>query len=107
MQPSIRVARAAAGTRAADVEPGTDQPRSRLGRVSQGRSIRVTHGSPRNTIIGGKIRYTPDTGFAGVDTFTYVIRNGKNVTDTGDVTVTVTDPNVKVEHAMFLPLVDQ
>ena len=63
------------------------------------------HGSA--AIIAGKIRYTPDPGFAGVDTFTYVIRNGQNVTDTGAVTVTVTDPNVQVEHALFLPLVDQ
>ena len=63
------------------------------------------HGSA--AIVAGQIQYTPDPGFAGVDTFTYVIRDGQSVTDTGAVTVTVTDPNIQAAHTLFLPLVEQ
>jgi hypothetical protein len=58
-------------------------------------------------IVAGQIQYTPDPGFAGIDTFTYVIRDGQNVTDTGTITVTVTHPAAQVEHTLFLPLVEQ
>ena len=38
------------------------------------------------------IKYTPDAGFVGVDTFSYTISDGNGGTDTGTVTVTVNDP---------------
>ncbi|MDZ5661737.1 ThuA domain-containing protein [Nocardioides sp. S-58] len=40
---------------------------------------------------GGTVRYAPDDGFAGSDTFDYTVADGQGGTDTGTVTVTVTE----------------
>ncbi|GAA5145601.1 hypothetical protein GCM10023340_15200 [Nocardioides marinquilinus] len=40
------------------------------------------------TITGTKVRYTPDAGHTGADTFDYVVSDGNGGTDTGTVTVT-------------------
>ena len=42
---------------------------------------------------GGLLRYTPNAGFTGVDTFTYEISDGSGGTDTATVTVFVTPVN--------------
>jgi hypothetical protein len=39
---------------------------------------------------GGSFTYTPDPGFAGVETFTYTIRDGAGATAVATVTITVT-----------------
>jgi uncharacterized repeat protein (TIGR01451 family)/LPXTG-motif cell wall-anchored protein len=39
----------------------------------------------------GVIRYTPDSGYKGTDTFTYTADDGNGGTDVGTVTVTVSD----------------
>jgi VCBS repeat-containing protein len=51
-----------------------------------------THGSV--TITGSSVTYTPDSGFAGIDSFTYAISDGKGGTDTARVTITVTVTNI-------------
>ena len=43
---------------------------------------------------GYEINYTPNTGFEGVDTFTYTISDGNGGTDTATVTVTVGQPQL-------------
>ncbi|GIF24154.1 putative repeat protein (TIGR01451 family) [Actinoplanes tereljensis] len=48
-----------------------------------------SHGTA--TVVDGKIRYTPATGFTGTDTFTYAVSDGNGNTATATVTVTVTD----------------
>ena len=40
----------------------------------------------------GTVTYTPDTGFQGTDSFTYVVSDGQGGTDTATVTVTVQPP---------------
>ncbi|MGF1523393.1 MAG: Ig-like domain-containing protein [Leptolyngbyaceae cyanobacterium] len=46
-------------------------------------------------IDGSNIFYSPDTGFSGTDSFTYVVSDGNGGTDEATVTVTVAaDPNV-------------
>jgi VCBS repeat-containing protein len=47
-----------------------------------------THGSV--TINGNNVTYTPDTGYTGADSFTYMISDGKGGTATATVTITVT-----------------
>jgi len=42
------------------------------------------------TIVSNTIRYTPATGFAGTETFSYTINDGNSGTDSATVTVTVT-----------------
>ncbi|MGH2749651.1 MAG: cadherin-like domain-containing protein [Actinomycetota bacterium] len=44
------------------------------------------------TIDGSQITYTPDGGFAGPDSFTYTISDGKGGSDTATVIVTVHAP---------------
>ncbi len=43
------------------------------------------------TVTGGVATYTPATGFRGTDTFTYVVEDSRGGSDTGTVTVTVTN----------------
>lgn len=51
-----------------------------------------SHGAA--TINSGKIVYTPQAGFTGTDSFTYIVSDGKGGTATATVTVTVTaNPN--------------
>jgi len=40
-------------------------------------------------IVNGKIKYTPDAGFSGVDTFDYEVKDAKGNTSIATVTVTV------------------
>ena len=44
------------------------------------------HGSA--TIVAGKVVYTPDGAFHGVDTFAYTIRDARGATDTGTISIT-------------------
>ncbi|MCP5195658.1 MAG: tandem-95 repeat protein [Gammaproteobacteria bacterium] len=46
-------------------------------------------------ISGSAISYTPNTNFAGTDTFTYTITDSFSQTDTATVTVTVNSPGLK------------
>ncbi|CAA9275684.1 MAG: RTX toxins and related Ca2+-binding proteins [uncultured Acidimicrobiales bacterium] len=41
----------------------------------------------------GSFTYTPNTGFVGTDTFTYVVSDGEGSTDSGLVTINVTSTN--------------
>ena len=51
----------------------------------------VTQGTDGSvTTNGSNVTYTPDSGFAGTDTFTYTIGDGNSNADTATVTVTVT-----------------
>jgi len=45
------------------------------------------------TIVNGEAVYTPNQGFSGTDTFTYVVSDGNGGTDTGTVTVEVVSSN--------------
>ncbi len=50
----------------------------------------VTNPSNGTAVISGNtIRYTPDTGYSGNDSFNYTISDGNNETDSARVTVTV------------------
>jgi hypothetical protein len=50
-------------------------------------------GDPANGDVeitdGGELRYTPDSGFTGKDSFTYTVSDGNRGTDTAEVSVTV------------------
>ncbi len=50
-------------------------------------------------ITGGQITYTPDPGFVGTDTFTYVISDGNGGTATATETVIVTGPATTPDQA--------
>ena len=47
-------------------------------------------GNGSATIENGQVRYTPNSGYVGVDTFTYTIVDSEGLTDTATVSVTVT-----------------
>ncbi len=49
------------------------------------------HGTAK--IVDGKVRYAPDTGFSGEDTFTYTATDSEGTEFTAPVTVTVHDPS--------------
>ncbi len=51
------------------------------------------NGSAEITGGGQAVRYTPDAGFSGTDTFTYTVSDGRGGVDQGTVTVTVTPVN--------------
>lgn len=57
---------------------------SSIGTPSNGTAIDIGNGS---------ITYTPNTGFEGIDTFSYTIIDASNVTDTATVTVNVGGTN--------------
>lgn len=44
-------------------------------------------------ILDNAVRYTPDDGFSGTDSFNYTVADEGGLTDTGSVTVTVTEVN--------------
>jgi uncharacterized protein YhjY with autotransporter beta-barrel domain len=50
------------------------------------------HGSA--VVSGRQVQYTPASGYAGNDTFDYVVRDAAGATDTGTVTVSVVRGNV-------------
>jgi hypothetical protein len=54
------------------------------------------NGAASVTSGGASVRYTPEPNFAGTDTFTYTVSDGV-LTDTAQVTVTVTDTADNVE----------
>ncbi|GMG84516.1 hypothetical protein LNKW23_37320 [Paralimibaculum aggregatum] len=59
-------------------------------------------GIPANgsaAVESGEIRYTPDGGFAGTDTFTYTIADGMGGLDTATVTVSVNGPPDAVDDS--------
>ena len=62
-----------------------------------GDDLRVTAVSdPENgtaTVVADAVRYAPDDGFSGTDTFTYTVSDGDGGTDEATVTVTVTAAN--------------
>ncbi len=47
----------------------------------------ASNGTP--SIVGDKIRYAPNAGFSGTDSFTYTVRDAGGAEATGEVTVTV------------------
>lgn len=72
----------------------------------QGSPLTITAVSkPKNgaaQIVSGKIRYTPDPGFVGTDSFTYTASDGE-LKSTATVTVTVSYPdNYKPSSAIFM-----
>ena len=44
------------------------------------------------SIVGESVRYEPDAGFSGMDSFTYTVSDAGGAEVTGEVTVTVTEP---------------
>jgi len=50
-------------------------------------------------IVNGQIRYTPDNGFTGEDTFTYEVTDAHGNTDIAEVTVTVNGTAPNLPHA--------
>ncbi len=54
----------------------------------------ATDGDNGTTTVGddGTITYTPERGFSGIDTFTYVVDDGAEGTATATVSVTVNEP---------------
>jgi serine protease AprX len=65
----------------------------------------VTDPANGAAVINGDqtVTYTPDTGFTGIDTFTYTIcapEGCDTTSETADVTVTVTSTGVKINYAL-------
>jgi len=63
-------------------------------------TVTGTSNGPANGTVtnngGGTVTYTPNLGFAGTDTFTYAISDGKGGTASATVTVTVTKRSATV-----------
>lgn len=62
-------------------------------------------GPPNNgkaSVENGKIVYTPNAGFVGTDSFTYIVSDGKGGTATAKVTVQVTAGNA---FSLYLPVI--
>ena len=55
-------------------------------------ATKPAHGTLR--VVGSRIDYTPDTGFEGIDAFSYTVADGRGGTDTAGVIVTVGSPNL-------------
>ena len=57
----------------------------------------------------GTVKYTPDAGFVGTDTFTYTVSDGEGGTDTATVSITVPcfTPGTFIETARGRVLVEQ
>ena len=70
----------------------------------------ITLGQASNgtvAIVNNQVVYTPNAGFSGNDTFTYVINDGNGNSSTASVNVTVTDKNsapIAVNDAETTPL---
>ncbi|MCA9924865.1 MAG: cadherin-like domain-containing protein, partial [Anaerolineales bacterium] len=63
----------------------------------------VANGS-LNLSEDGAFTYTPDTGFIGTNSFTYLINDGLNNSDPATVTIVVAEPGT-LTNQIFLPLV--
>ena len=63
------------------------------------------HGTAQ--VENGQIRYTPNTGFVGADSFTYIVSDGKGGTATATVTITVTDQPSGGSDLLYLPLIQR
>lgn len=77
---------------------------------ADGDALNITiDGPPVNgtaVVNNGKVVYTPNAGFAGVDSFTYIVSDGKGSTATATVTVTVT-ASQSGGKSLYLPLIWQ
>ncbi|HMN26742.1 MAG TPA: cadherin-like domain-containing protein [Caldilineaceae bacterium] len=64
-----------------------------------------SHGTA--TVEGNQIRYTPEAGFVGTDSFTYIVADGKGGATIGMGIVTVTDQPGGGGDLIYLPLVQR
>ncbi|MCK5804871.1 MAG: tandem-95 repeat protein, partial [Lentisphaeria bacterium] len=58
------------------------------------------------TIVGDEVRYTPDSGFSGTDSFTYTITDPYGATDSAQVNISVehiNHPPVAYDDEYFVP----
>ncbi len=62
-----------------------------------------SHGTA--AVNNGKIVYTPNAGFTGTDSFTYIVSDGKGGTATATVTITVTPSGQTSESSIYLPVI--
>ncbi|MDX9741302.1 MAG: Ig-like domain-containing protein [Gammaproteobacteria bacterium] len=53
----------------------------------------ATNGAVEIAADGSGVRYTPDADFTGSDSFTYTVTDGRGLSDTATVNVTVTETN--------------
>jgi hypothetical protein len=60
--------------------------------LSLASAIRGAHGS--TSLSGTAVKYTPDQGFTGTDTFSYTVTDGRGGSDTATVTVNVSSAGV-------------
>ncbi|MCA9188091.1 MAG: tandem-95 repeat protein, partial [Planctomycetales bacterium] len=67
-----------------DVSDDTNSSTLTISAITQG-----THGTV--SIGNGVLNYLATSGFVGVDTFTYTVRNTEGLTDTAEVTVAITN----------------
>jgi hypothetical protein len=58
-------------------------------------------------VEGNQVRYTPNTGFVGRDSFAYTIADGQGGASTATVTVTVTEQPAGGTGALYLPLIQR
>ena len=59
-------------------------------------TVRLASGPGRGKVVltpDGRFTYTPQAGFAGTDSFTYAVSDGRGGTATGTVTVVVVNPS--------------
>jgi len=59
------------------------------------------------TINDATVIYTPNSNFAGTDTFSYVVSDGQGGTAVGSVTVAVTGTGQSAGSAIYLPLIQR
>jgi hypothetical protein len=76
-----------------------------------GDTLTITIATPPSngsaTVQNGKIVYTPDAGFIGVDSFTYIVSDGRGGAAAATVIVTVTNEDVAQDRTVFLPLIQR
>lgn len=58
-------------------------------------------------VESGKVIYTPNLGFSGVDSFTYTAADGKGGAASANVTVTVTGQQGGAANPLYLPLIQR
>jgi hypothetical protein len=62
-----------------------------------------SHGTAQ--VENGQIRYTPNPGFTGTDTFTYIIADGKGGTASATVMIMVTDSSQPTGTSVYFPVI--